>query len=36
MNSTHRVLRWMTHINIGASLALMAWMASHGTPWGGL
>lgn len=29
MNSTLKVLRLMTHINIGATLALLAWLATH-------
>lgn len=36
MNSILRVLRLMTHINIGATLALLAWLATHLTAWGGV
>lgn len=36
MNSTPSVLRLMTHINIGATLALLAWLASHLTSKGGV
>lgn len=36
MNSTLKVLRLMTHINIGATLALLAWLASHAASKGGV
>lgn len=36
MNSTFKVLRLMTHINIGAILALLAWLATHRTARGGV
>jgi len=36
MNSTLKMLRLMTHINIGATLALLAWLATHVTSWGGV
>lgn len=29
MVSTLKVLRWMTHINIGATIALLAWLATN-------
>jgi len=29
MNSTLKVLRLMTHINIGATLALLAWLLTQ-------
>jgi len=29
-------LRWMTHVNIGATLALLAWLASETFSRGGL
>ncbi len=35
MNSTLKMLRLMTHINIGATLALLAWLATHLTARGG-
>jgi hypothetical protein len=36
MNSIFNVLRLMTHINIGATLALVAWLATHLTARGGV
>ncbi len=36
MNSTPKVLRLMTHINIGATLALLAWLATHVPSRGGV
>ena len=36
MNLTLKVLRLMTHINIGATLALLAWLAAHLTARGGV
>jgi hypothetical protein len=36
MNSIFKVLRLMTHINIGATLALVAWLATHLTARGGV
>lgn len=36
MNSTLRMLRLMTHINIGATLALLAWLATHIASRGGV
>lgn len=36
MNSTIKMLRLMTHINIGATLALLAWLAPHFTARGGV
>lgn len=35
MNSTLKVLRLMTHINIGATLALLAWLITHVVSQGG-
>lgn len=35
MSSTHKVLRLMTHINIGATLALLAWLLTQFVSWGG-
>lgn len=36
MNSEPSVLRLMTHINIGATLALLAWLTNHLTSKGGI
>jgi len=36
MNSTLKMLRLMTDINIGATLALLAWLATHVTARGGV
>lgn len=36
MNSTLKMLRLMTHINIGATLALLAWLATLITSWVGM
>ena len=36
MNLTLKVLRLMTHINIGATHALLAWLATHLTARGGV
>lgn len=29
MKPIHKVIRWMTYLNVGATLALLAWLASH-------
>jgi hypothetical protein len=36
MNTTQKLMRLMTHINIGATLALFAWLAAHLSAKGGL
>ena len=29
MDVENTILRWLTHINMGAAIALMAWLASQ-------
>jgi hypothetical protein len=29
MKQIQKVIRWMTYLNVGATLALLAWLASH-------
>jgi hypothetical protein len=36
MNSIQNMLRLMTHVNIGAIFALLAWVTSHITSKGGV
>ena len=36
MNSTLKMLRLMTHINIGTTLALLCWLGAHITSRAGM
>ena len=36
MNTTLKMLRLMAHVNIGATLALLAWVATHLATQGGV